>query len=166
VDDQVDAAAAPVQLHADRVDEERHVVGHDLDGRVGGLPAVLLEARVVDAHLRRAGRPLAREVERADREAVQIERVAVGHVLGGDPAVELPRERFGQLGIGPVQLLAHTRAHRLGQRLLGILDLHLSCGDCIWLGGGSNRRPAGVAPLKQREPNADAESGPRPGPAL
>ena len=35
VDDQVDAEAAPVQLHADRVDQERHVVGDDLDGRVG-----------------------------------------------------------------------------------------------------------------------------------
>ena len=52
MDDQVHAAPAPVQLHADRVDEERHVVGHDLDRGVGGLPPVLLEARVVDAHLR------------------------------------------------------------------------------------------------------------------
>ena len=63
MDDQVHAEAAPVQLHAHRVDQERHVVGHDLDRRVRGLPAVLLEARVVDAHLRRARRPLAREVE-------------------------------------------------------------------------------------------------------
>jgi hypothetical protein len=35
MDDQVDAVAAPVELHAHRVDEERHVVGHDLDRGVG-----------------------------------------------------------------------------------------------------------------------------------
>ena len=56
VDDQVDAEAAPVELHADRVDQERHVVGHDLDGRVRRLPAVRLELGVVDADLGRARR--------------------------------------------------------------------------------------------------------------
>ena len=126
VDDQVDAGAAPVQLDADRVDEERHVVGDDLDGRVGGLPAVLLEVRVVDAHLGHPGRPFAREVERAERQAVEVERVALRHVLRGDPPVELPGECLGELGVGTAELLAHARAHCLGQRLLGILDLHLS----------------------------------------
>jgi hypothetical protein len=126
VDGQVHAAPAPVELHADRVDEERHVVGHDLDRGVGGLPPVLLEARVVDTHLRRAGRALAGEVEVAEREAVQVERVALRHVLGRHPAVELARERLGELGIDAVELLAYTRAHRFGQRLLGIFDLHLS----------------------------------------
>ena len=124
MDDQVNAAAAPVQLHAHRVDEERHVVGDDLDDRVGGLPAVLLEARVVDADLRRARRPLPHEVERAERQAIQVQRVAVGHVLRGHPPVELPRERLGELGVGAAELLAHTRANGLGQLLLGILDLH------------------------------------------
>ncbi len=101
VHDQVDPAAAPVQLHAHRVDEERHVVGHDLDGGVGGLPAVVLEAGVVDAHLRRARGALAREVEVAERDAVEVERVALLDVLGRDPAVQLPGERLGQLGISP-----------------------------------------------------------------
>jgi hypothetical protein len=124
VDDQVHAAVRPVQLHAHRVDEERHVVGHDLDGRVGGLPAVILEARVVGAHLRGTGRALACEVEVPQREAVEVQRVALGHVLGSDPAVELAREGLGELSVLPAQLLAHARADRVGQRLLGILDLH------------------------------------------
>src|SRR5204863_297989 len=56
VDDQVDAVATAVELHSHRVDEERHVVGDDLDGGVGRAPAVLVELRVVDADLRRAER--------------------------------------------------------------------------------------------------------------
>jgi hypothetical protein len=125
VDDQVDPEPPAVQLDAHRVDQERHVVGHDLDGRVRGLPSVVLEARVVDAHLRRAGRALACEVEVAERQAVQVQRIAIGHVLGRDPPVELTRERLGQLGVGAVEVLAHARANGLGQRLLGVLDLHL-----------------------------------------
>ena len=38
---------------------------------------MVLEARVVDAHLRRARGALAREVEVAEREAVEVERVAL-----------------------------------------------------------------------------------------
>ena len=58
VDDQVDAEAVAVQLHRHRVDQERHVVGDDLDCGVRSTPAVALELRVVDAHLRLAGRAL------------------------------------------------------------------------------------------------------------
>src|SRR3712207_8283820 len=43
VDDQMDAKAPPVQLHPDRVDQERHVVSDDLDGGVRRLPAVRSE---------------------------------------------------------------------------------------------------------------------------
>ena len=124
VDDQVDPAAAPVQLHADRVDEERHVVGHDLDGGVRGLPAVLLEARVVRAHLRASRAPLAREVEVAERQAVEVERIALRHVLWRHPAVQLAREGLGEIGVVAVQLLAHAQADGIGQRLLGILHFH------------------------------------------
>ena len=125
VDDQVDPEPAPVQLHAHRIDQERHVVGHDLDGGVRGLPAVLLEARVVDAHLRGPGSAYAGEVEVPERQPIQVKRVALGHVLGRDPAIELAREGLGEIGVGRAELLAHSRAHGLGQRLLGVFDLHL-----------------------------------------
>jgi hypothetical protein len=126
MDDEVDAVAAPVELHAHRVDEERHVVGHDLDRRVRGLPAVVLEARVVDAHLRRPRPALAREVEVAERQAVEVEWVAIGHVLRSNPPIELADERLGQLGVGGIEVLAHARANGLGQCLFGVFDLHPS----------------------------------------
>ena len=126
VDDQVDPEPAAVQLHAHRIDQERHVVGHDLDGRVGRLPAVLLEVRVVDAHLRRAGCALAGEVEVPEREAVEIERVALDHVLDRDPAVQLAGEGLGELGVGGAELLPDPGAHGLGECLLGVFDLHRS----------------------------------------
>ena len=74
VDDQIHPEAAPVQLHGDRIDQERHVVGHDLDRGVRGAPAVRLEARVVDPHLRGAGRAPPGEVEVGERGAVDVER--------------------------------------------------------------------------------------------
>ena len=40
VDDEVDAEAVSAQLHAHRVDQERHVLGHRLHDRVCGLPPV------------------------------------------------------------------------------------------------------------------------------
>jgi hypothetical protein len=55
VNDHVDAGLAPAELHADRVDDERHVVGDDVDRRVRRLPAVLLERRVVCAHAHLTG---------------------------------------------------------------------------------------------------------------
>jgi hypothetical protein len=58
VDDQVDAEAASVQLHPDRIDQERHVVGHDLHGGMPRLPPVDLVLGVVDADLGGARRPL------------------------------------------------------------------------------------------------------------
>jgi hypothetical protein len=109
VDDQVDAEAAPVQLHRHRIDQERHVVGDDLHRRVRRLPAVLLELRVVDAQLRLAGRARACEVEVGQRSAVEVDRGALGQVLGGHPAVVLPRERLGLRGVSVVKLLVQPR---------------------------------------------------------
>ena len=48
-DHQVDAVAVAGDLHRDRIDEERHVVVHELGDGVRRLPAVLLDVRVVDA---------------------------------------------------------------------------------------------------------------------
>jgi hypothetical protein len=62
----------------------------------------------------------------AERQAVEVERVAIGHVLRRDPPVELADERLGQLGVGGIEVLAHARANGFGQRLLGVFDLHLS----------------------------------------
>ena len=49
VNDQVRGHAVAVQRHADRIDQERHVLIHDFHDRVARLPAVLIEIRVVGA---------------------------------------------------------------------------------------------------------------------
>src|SRR3712207_7066552 len=61
-----------------------HVVGDDLEDRVGRLPAVLLEERVVHPHLRLAGGPPVGEAEVAHRGAVEVD---------GGPAVEVLADR-------------------------------------------------------------------------
>ena len=44
-----------VEAGAHRIDQERHVVVDDLNNRMGGLPAVILVARIVDPDPRLAG---------------------------------------------------------------------------------------------------------------
>ncbi len=126
VDDQVHPDAAPVELHRHRIDQERHVVRHDLHRRVGRLPAVRLELGVVDAHLGCAVRPLAGEVEVPDRHPVEVQRVALGDLLHRQPAVVLADERLGQRAVARPQVVPHPGADLLDQRLLGVLDTH----DC------------------------------------
>ncbi len=92
VDDQIDPVAVAPQLHRHRVDDERHVVGDDLDQRVRRLPSVLLEVRVVHPHLRLAGSPLLGQVVMRYGGAVQIQWIAVREVLGGHPLVVLANE--------------------------------------------------------------------------
>ncbi len=92
VDHEVDRVALAVYLHPGGVHEEGHVVVDDLDDGVGGLPAVLLELRVVDPDLPLAGLPLAREVPVGHRRPVHVDGGAVLQVLGVDPAVVLARE--------------------------------------------------------------------------
>ena len=57
MDREVDQKAEAVQRHAHRVDQKRHVVVDHLDDRVGRLPAVLLDLRIVrpDLGLARPG---------------------------------------------------------------------------------------------------------------
>ncbi len=82
VDHDVDAAALAGQLVGDRVDEEGHVVGDDLDDGVAAGPAVLLDRRGVDAHVRRALRTLLRQAVVGEGGAEDVDRVPAGQVLG------------------------------------------------------------------------------------
>ena len=92
VDDEVDPVAEPPEFHRHRVDDERHVVGDDLDQRVRRLPPVLLEVRVVDPHLRLAGGPLLGQVLMRYGGAVQVQWITVREILGGNPLVVLANE--------------------------------------------------------------------------
>ncbi len=85
--DEVDRPPVPAHLHRDRVDEERHVVVHDLDDGVRRLPAVLLQGRRVDVHLELAGPPNAREAPVRERRPGEVELAPVDQVLGSDVGV-------------------------------------------------------------------------------
>ena len=56
------------QHHADRVDQERHVVIGDLDHRMRRFPAVLLERGVEDADRGLSRRARTRELQEATRQ--------------------------------------------------------------------------------------------------
>ena len=131
VDDQVDAAAELRQLHAHRVDQERHVGVDDLDHRVGRRPPVLFQLRGVDAHLRLAGLPPRREVEVGERGAVEVDDAALQQVVGrygavvdADEGLEPRRLLRGELGVGVLDgsldqtglRLVGLRAHGLTQQ--------------------------------------------------
>ena len=82
VDQQMDRQTVPVELHADRVDEEGHVALDDLDDRVGRLPAVFVELRRVDADRRLGIRSRPGQVQMGERRAVEVEHVGVEQVVG------------------------------------------------------------------------------------
>ena len=102
VDDDMDAAALPGQLVGDRVDQEGHVVGDDLDDRVAAGPAVLLDGGRVHPDVRGALRAVLREPVVGERGAEDVDRVAVREVLGrGVQVVALEVREQGLLRPGP-----------------------------------------------------------------
>jgi hypothetical protein len=92
VDGQVDDQAVAVQLHGHRVDQERHVVGDDLHDRVPRAPAVLLEAGAVDPDLGLAGLAIVGKAPVGQHGPVEVVRVQLEQVLGGQALVVLAGE--------------------------------------------------------------------------
>ena len=81
MDDVAHGAAAAGELRGERVDEERHVVGDDLDDRPAGPPGA-------HPHDGRARRRCARAAARCDRASPEdLLLGAPGEVLGRDVAV-------------------------------------------------------------------------------
>ena len=91
VDQEVDFAAATSQGHRDRVDEEGHVVGDDLDDAVAGAPALGLDRGVVDEDVGRPHRPVACEVEMREGCSQEIFGHPRHEVFGRHVAV-IPRQ--------------------------------------------------------------------------
>jgi hypothetical protein len=106
VDDQADPGVRAVQLGRHRVDEEGHVVVHDLDDGVGRPPAVLFQPWVVDPHLRLVGRALLREPEQGQRRPVEVVGRLVDDVVGRHVGVEQPQEGLGDPRALGLQALA------------------------------------------------------------
>ena len=131
VDDEVDVDALADEGAGDRVDEERHVVGDDLDDGAGARPAVGVGARVEHAHVGGAGHPGAPQLELAVRR----------------PGVGLGAAR-GELVVGhvPEVALAETGAPPVRRQLRE--DLRDRCEDLV-AGGGLDGRHGAVALLRR-----------------
>ena len=104
----------------DGIDEERHVVVDDLDGRVGRLPAVLLEIGVVGADFRPGTLALPEELpERGDPAVEVLGRLAL-EILGDDVGVEASGEPGNQFGV-----VAEAGANQ-GENLVDLLVQELA----------------------------------------
>jgi hypothetical protein len=121
VDGEVHGEPVPRQFHAHAVDEERHVVVHDLDDRVGRLPSVLLDRRIVHPHRRRAGGPPQAEPEMREDGTVEVERIQDDEVGGRDAFEPAARERTREYALARIDTLrnrAQDGQHELGCALL------------------------------------------------
>ena len=85
-----------VDLHGGRVDQEGHVLAHDLRHGVRALPAVGLEARVVDVQLGPVAGEAPAEVEVRGGGAGQVDRLALGELERIGAAVVQAGESFGK----------------------------------------------------------------------
>ena len=91
VDDEVQGETLAIQFHADRVDQEGHVLADDLDHGVGRFPAMFVEPGVERADANAAA-VFAHEVPVAGHRAVeilcrtvdQVFRIDLGKVPGGE----------------------------------------------------------------------------------
>ena len=72
VHQKMDRDLTPLQLRHRRIEQERHVVVHDLDHRVRAAPAVALEVRVVDPHLRAVAFSTLGELPHRERRTVEV----------------------------------------------------------------------------------------------
>jgi hypothetical protein len=115
VDQKVDPALLPGELGGHGVDEEGHVVGDDLDHGVPARPAAFVDRRGEHPHVRRALRPLPRQLLVRQRRPGEVERLTLGKVLHRDVPVVALEERAqplvpvaGPLGglASPVEKLA------------------------------------------------------------
>src|SRR3954452_16100899 len=125
MDDRLDSKPAPAQLHTDRVDQERHVVGDYLDRRMAGLPAFDFKLRIDNPDLAGSRHPLAREVQVRQSGSVEVEPALALEVLGRYPAVVLPDEFLGLSSVRLRQMLVEPGAHAIDKSLVERLDTSL-----------------------------------------
>ena len=116
MDRQLDPVSAAGELHANRVHQERHVIGDDLDDRVRRLPAVLCEPGVIGPHAGGAGGAVTSEIPDSHRRAVEITDAALGQIARWHPVVELPDERLALVYQLARNVVAQTAADGLNER--------------------------------------------------
>ena len=146
VDDQVDRVAALAEEGGHGVDEERHVVGDDLDDGVARRPAVLVDRRCEHAHRARALRPVRRLGPLRQRGARDVDGVATEDVLGRHVTVVALEERG--VGVGGVSALAglDRACDEVGLGLLEAVRRHAH-GRCHCVSPSSRVRPYALVRL-------------------
>ena len=100
----MDGDLAAVELVGDRVDQERHVVVHDLHDGVAALESMVGGCRVEDPDLGHARQPAAGEGQQRDGGAGALVRGGGHEVLVGDAAEEAAGEPGGRLAASPMRV--------------------------------------------------------------
>ena len=96
---QMDVAPQSRDLGADGVDEERHVVVHDLDDGVLEAPAVGFDSGIEEAHFRRADLTDFAELPERERAAEEGLEGGIDNVVGRDEREVAANEGGGALGL-------------------------------------------------------------------
>jgi len=135
------AVPLPDDLLRHRVDDERHVVGHDVDDGLRRTEPVLLEIRGVHPHRGCTRRSIEREDQVRHRGAVRVVHVPGREFAVGDVPAVLPDERLEE----PLLLR--------GQPLLGVPpDLVDDLGSVAGRDGGHGN------PLRPRHSTLSSEA--------
>ena len=106
MDHEMRGERAPIELHAHRIDEERHVVRDHLHDAVGRSPAVLRLHGVVHPHPGLPRLALVREVEVRERRTVEVDDAAVFEILRRGAGVIGPHEALRRLSLPARHALA------------------------------------------------------------
>ena len=121
---QVDVAPEPVDLGADGVDEERHVVVHDLDDGVLERPASFLGGWIEEPDVWFPRLPHFAEFPERERAAEECVEGGVDDVVGCDEGEIAPHELRCALG-----LVGADAVSRLGRKTLHEVDFSVFGGD-------------------------------------
>lgn len=87
VDEQADALTLPIEFRRDGVDEERHVVGDDLQHRVTGGPSMGVDPRRETADEDFPGLPLSSQGEMTEDRTPDVVGMTGGEIFGEDMLV-------------------------------------------------------------------------------
>ena len=161
VDHQVDVVLRLGERHRDRVDEERHVVGDHLDDRVpAGGPAVDRDARGEHPDGRLALRSLGGEPQLGHHRAVEVGRVALEQVLGGDVSVERLQHRRQVHAVGRLGALGLGVGAQPGEEF-GLALLQRRHGFDIRTAPAPRQRPTATARSRIREISEGSSAAPQ-----
>ena len=115
VDDEMDGEIVAAELRRHGIDEERHVVIDDLDDGMGAVPAMLVDAGIVDPDLGLAGQTLLAVIPEGEGGAIEVLDLRPHQIVRRHIGVEFADEARCRLGPRAVQPLQGQRHRFLDQ---------------------------------------------------